>query len=77
MGENCTLTFNSNGTFNFFFQVSYNGNTSTVKEDGEFARNDDGLVTLSVGEQTVATASKEDDGRYKFAYIYSKSSPCS
>ncbi len=76
MGENCTLTFNSNGTFNFFFQVSYNGNTSTVKEDGKFERKDDGLITLSVGEQTVATTSKEDDGRYKFAYVYSKSSQC-
>ncbi len=77
MGDNCTLTFNSDKTFNFFFQVSYNGNTSVVKEDGTFSTNDEGLVVLTVDDKTVATASKEDDGRYKFHYEYSKSAQCS
>ncbi len=77
MGDNCTLTFNSDKTFNFFFKVSYNGTDSIVKEDGTFSTNDEGLVVLTVDGKTVASASKEDDGRYKFHYEYSKSSQCS
>ena len=74
MKENCTLTFNSDATFNFYFKVSNNGTDSIVKEDGSYEVNSDDNVVLKVGDATVATAEKQSDGRYKFAYVYSKSS---
>ncbi len=76
MEDNCTLTFNSDKTFNFFFKVSNNGTDSIVKEDGTYSVGEDDLVVLKVGDATVATASKEADGRYKFHYVYSKSDQC-
>lgn len=73
--EKLTLTIASNKTYNFHYEITNSGQTFTGDEAGTYSYDSSkDILTFSAGADHSITSTKNADGTYSIAYVYSKNS---